>query len=145
LRIKIVFLFSLIFLLAACSDKNLTFLEGDKKNISEFKGSWLLINYWAGWCKPCLEEIPELNVFNSRSDVQVLAFNYDQLDGEALKEQIGKFGIEYRSLNTDPAPLFQLGKPTGLPATIVINPKGQYVEWLYGAQNKVSLEEVLSK
>jgi thiol-disulfide isomerase/thioredoxin len=145
LRLKNVFVFWLIGLLMACSNFSLTFLDGDKKNINEFEGQWLLINYWAAWCKPCLKEIPELNVFNSRSDIEVLAFNYDQLDEITLKEQIIKFDIQYLSLAIDPASLFKQPKPNGLPATMVVSPKGEFVEWLYGAQTNDSLLEALNK
>lgn len=145
MRLKNVFIFSFIGLLMACGDIKLTFLNGDKKNINEFEEPWVLINYWAAWCKPCLKEIPELNDFNSRSDVEVLAFNYDQLDEATLKEQIIKFDIQYRSLASDPASLFKQPKPTGLPATMVIGSKGEFVKWLYGAQTNDSLLSALNK
>lgn len=145
MRLKNVFVLLFVGLLVACSDNNLAFLDGDKKNINEFGGQWLLINYWAAWCKPCLTEIPELNEFNSRPDVEVLAFNYDRLDEVTLRQQIIKFDIHYRSLSDDPAILFQQPKPTGLPATMVVSPKGEFIEWLYGAQNKASLTEAFNK
>ncbi len=139
MRIKIVFIFCFISFLCACSEVNFDFVGGDNKELSEYKGQWLLVNYWAVWCQPCLKEIPELNAFNTRSDVEVLAFNYDRLDEVSLKDQISKFDIQYRSLSFDPAELFNQDTPTGLPATMVINPKGEFVEWLYGAQTKESL------
>jgi len=54
------------------------------------KGRWVLINYWAEWCKPCLEEIPELNTFAEAhsEQVSVLGVNYDGVEGEALAQVI---------------------------------------------------------
>lgn len=119
------------------------FVDGDSKELGAYRGQWLLVNYWAVWCQPCLKEIPELNDFNTHPDVEVLAFNYDRLNEVSLKVQISKFDIQYRSLSLDPAELFDQETPTGLPATMVINPNGEFVEWLYGAQNKESLSEAL--
>ena len=147
MRIKTVFIFCFIWLLCACSntdnDTSLVFLNGDGKKLSDFEGQWLLINYWAAWCKPCLNEIPELNVINARSDVEVLAFNYDDLDETLLRKQLDKFDIQYRSIVIDPALLFKQAKPRGLPATIVVNQRGEFVKWLYGAQSRQSLLEVI--
>ncbi len=131
-------------MLVACSDNKLILLNGEHKNISDYKGKWLLVNYWAAWCKPCLKEIPEFNTINLHTDVEVLAFNYDELDERILKEQVSVFDIRYHSLINDPSKLFKQDKPTGLPATMVINSEGRFVEWLYGAQTQESLMKVLS-
>jgi thiol-disulfide isomerase/thioredoxin len=102
------------------------------------------VNYWAAWCKPCLKEIPEFNKISLLTDVEVLAFNYDELAKPSLEEQVSNFDIRYDSLLNDPSGLFKQGKPTGLPATMVINSEGKFVKWLYGAQTKESLMKVLS-
>lgn len=143
MRIKIVFIFCFISFLSACSEVNFDLLGGEKKSLDEYRGEWLFINYWAAWCKPCLKEIPELNVFNVRSGVEVLAFNYDNLDETSLKDQISKFDIQYSSLIQDPAMLFNQATPSSLPATMVINPEGEFAKWLYGAQTKETLIKAL--
>ena len=50
-------------------------------------GRWRVINYWAIWCAPCREEIPELNALDDRTDLMVFAVNYDGQNGEALQSQ----------------------------------------------------------
>lgn len=130
--------------LVACTNSSVTFLGGERKNLNEFEGRLLLINYWAAWCKPCLAEIPELNAFNLRQNVNVLAYNYDDLKEPILQEQVKKFNIQYRSILNDPSELYEQNKPSGLPATMVINAEGEFVEWLYGAQNKASLLKLLN-
>lgn len=139
MRIKTVFLFSIIGLLTACSDNTLSIFNGETKSLKDYRGQWLFINYWAAWCKPCLIEIPELNAFNLKSDVTVLAYNYDHLEKEALAEQIREFDIQYESILNDPAAIFSQEKPRALPATMVVNQKGEFIEWLYGPQNQQSL------
>lgn len=47
--------------LAACGQPNTPILMDATGQPLETSGHWLLINYWASWCKPCRQEIPELN------------------------------------------------------------------------------------
>jgi len=66
---------------------------------SNLEGNWILINYWADWCPPCIKEIPEINTFSDKHpEVIVLAFNFDRLEAEDLRPQIKKFNIKYPSL-----------------------------------------------
>lgn len=142
-RIKTVFIFCLVVFLSACSETQFIFLDGKSKKLSDYQEDTLLINYWAVWCKPCLKEIPELNKVNQQKNITVFAFNYDDLDAEVLKEQVRKFDIQYPSILDDPAKIFGQEKPNVLPATMVINRKGVFVEWLYGAQTKEELSKYL--
>ena len=50
-------------------------------------GQWRVVNYWAIWCTPCREEIPELNALNDSTELMVFAVNYDGQTGEALLSQ----------------------------------------------------------
>ena len=63
--------------------------------LAQTRGEWLLINYWAEWCKPCIEEIPELNEFARLNAMRarVLMVNFDGASGEALREQAQRLGL----------------------------------------------------
>ena len=54
--------------LAACTDyapkHPLRLSDGNITSPSQWQGQWVLINYWADWCGPCREEVPELNYLN---------------------------------------------------------------------------------
>ena len=139
MRLKIVFIFCMATLLIACSDTEFHFKGGEKKALSDFQGEWLLINYWAGWCKPCIHEIPELNKLDAVTGIQVFGYNYDHLSGEALEEEAGRFGIAYPSLIVQPHEVFGQSAPGGIPATMLIDPDGRFREWLMGPQTKVSI------
>ena len=140
---KIISLFCLI-LIISCQKADID-LHNSKGMVSEnLKGQWVMINYWADWCPPCLKEMPELVSFASANkDVQVFAFNFDQLDGEDLDYEINKFGVDIPSILTHPRDIWGIESPATLPATYFINPEGDIVQSLFRPQTQESLEDVL--
>ena len=140
---KIISLFCL-FLLISCQKADID-LHNSKDIVSEnLKGQWVMINYWADWCPPCLKEMPELVAFASANkDVQVFAFNFDQLDGEDLDYEINKFGVDIISILTHPRDIWGIESPATLPATYFINPEGEIVQSLFRPQTQETLEDIL--
>ena len=140
---KIISLFCLI-LIISCQKADID-LHNSKGMVSEnLKGQWVMINYWADWCPPCLKEMPELVAFASANkDVQVFAFNFDQLDGEDLDYEINKFGVDIPSILTHPRDIWGIESPATLPATYFINPEGEIVQSLFRPQTQESLEDIL--
>ena len=110
-------------------------------HLIQTRKEWLLINYWAEWCKPCIEEIPELNEFAqlNASRARVLMVNFDGASGEALREQAQRLGITATLLDTDPAARFGYPRPQALPTTFVIDPDGKLRATLLGPQTVASL------
>ena len=140
---KIISLFCLI-LIISCQKTDID-LHNSKGMVSEnLKGQWVMINYWADWCPPCLKEMPELVAFASANkDVQVFAFNFDQLDGEDLDYEINKFGVDLPSILSHPRDIWGIESPATLPATYFINPEGEIVQSLFRPQTQESLEDIL--
>lgn len=118
---------------------------GDAIEWASLRGEWVLVNYWAEWCKPCLEEIPELNDVNAQESVTVLAVNYDGVSGQELVELGQRMGIAFTMLADDPAPALGWDMPQGLPATFVIAPGGELRETLMGAQTEADLMTVMKR
>ena len=124
-------------LLAACQqEKSL-----ENFSISAYKGQWLVINYWAEWCAPCIKEIPELNELDERYSEQltVLAVNFDGVKGEQLQRLGNKMGIKFKQLADDPADELRLARPMSLPTTYLFNPEGELAFKLVGPQTVDSL------
>ena len=126
----------LLLLLAACSGP-----PQDPAGETAFAelaadGRWTIINYWAIWCAPCREEIPELNEFAAEHADKVIVYgvNYDNVSGEDLLVQATELAIEFPLLATDPASQLEYARPTVLPTTIVINPEGEVWARLLGPQ-----------
>jgi thiol-disulfide isomerase/thioredoxin len=105
-------------------------------------GRWLVINYWAEWCAPCLEEIPELNAFSREhaGRARVLLVNFDGVRGDQLRAQAKKLGIETELLEEDPAARLGLAAPQALPSTFLIAPDGKPAGVLLGPQSREQLE-----
>ncbi len=117
---------------------------GGEVRFSELSGRWLLINYWAEWCAPCRDEIPELNELHDHRDehgVGVFGVNYDEIRGEQLVELMGRMDIRFPVLTEDPRARWGYEQPDVLPVTVVIGPDGRLRERLTGPQ---TLEELLS-
>ena len=140
---KIISLFCLI-LIISCQKADIDLHNSNGMVSENLKGQWVMINYWADWCPPCLKEMPELVSFASANkDVQVFAFNFDQLDGEDLDYEINKFGVDIPSILTHPRDIWGIESPATLPATYFINPEGEIVQSLFRPQTQESLEDIL--
>ena len=129
----------LLFTLTACAQKD---APGAPPELGGLQGQWVLINYWAQWCTPCIEEIPELNTLHHKYDnVTVLGVNYDGATGEELARQTQKLGVEFASLEQDPAAELGVPRPVVLPSTLVLSPEGDLTTTLVGPQTLESLEQ----
>src|SRR3990167_8875121 len=102
------------------ADNSIIFTEinGKKISLQQLHGKWIMINYWASWCQPCIDEI---------------------LSIKAQKYLIKHVSIKYPSLRDEPAILQKVGDLIGVPATLVFNPQGKLVKILYGSQTEASL------
>lgn len=121
--------------------------QGKNTPFSSLKGKWVLINYWAGWCETCIDEIPEFNRFynNHRNDpIALFGVNYDALPAVEQNNLIKQFNISYPSLLNDPGRALELGDIRGVPVTFVFNPKGELVQTLYGGQTAETLNQVVA-
>lgn len=110
-------------------------------------GRVLVVNYWAEWCAPCREEIPELNAFYRQNSerVLVLGINFDQLPVDQVRAQAEKFGIDFPVLAAEPPQRWGQPRPQVLPSTLFIDADGQWRSTLVGPQTTESLEKALSE
>ena len=145
------FLLSAFILMATTiSNADIVFKDthGQSTSFSELKGKWVLINYWAGWCQSCVDEIPEFNRFyqNHKNDpIALFAVNFDSLPLFEQKNLIKRFNISYPNLLKDPANELHLGDITGVPVTFIYNPQGQLVKKLYGGQTAETLDKIINQ
>lgn len=101
--------------LAGCEKLEFEQAGGESLDWDDLRGQWVLVNYWAEWCKPCLEEIPELNRVNESGEVTVLGVNFDGVRGQELVDLGDTMGIEFTMLAEDPGGDFGWKTPVALP------------------------------
>ena len=131
----------LLSLLSACAPgPSITLLNEASRPLDTYRGQWLYVNYWAEWCAPCLEEIPELNAFHRADNgAEVLGINFDQVDSALMAQQAEGLHIAFPLALGDPAALLGIQAPQVLPSTYVFDPYGSLVTVLVGPQDEASL------
>ena len=139
---RIIQLFCLLIVIS-CQNNDIEIFNGPDTNLNKLNGNWIVINYWADWCAPCIKEIPELNEFaKENNDLLVFTFNFDQLDEDDLKPVAKKFNIEVPSIVTHPRDIWGIQTPPAVPATFFINPDGDLALSLFRPQTKDNLNKI---
>ena len=113
----------------------------------------LVINYWAPWCKPCHEEVPELNAFANSDQITLLGVNFDALTGvysvPELQAQVSELNIDFGVLDSESSRAleshWQLARPNGLPTTYIVSAEGQLLSTLLGPQTQQTLSVALTQ
>jgi len=139
--------------LAACArsegvDFTLPDLQGEPRSLSEFRGKWVVVNYWATWCPPCREEMPELEVFHANhkdEDAVVLGVNMEQISLDRLREFAEEQFISFPILRTKPSSRTELGAVPGLPTTYLIDPQGRVAGRKVGPLTLRRLEQLIEE
>jgi len=145
MKIKIIQLFCL-FIILSCQRNDIEVFNGPDTSLDKLDGNWVVINYWADWCAPCIKEIPELNNFaQENKDLKVYTFNFDYLQVDDLEPIANKFNIMVPSLVTHPRDIWGIQTPPAVPATFFINPNGQLTLSLFRPQTKDDLNKIISE
>ncbi|HFE39277.1 MAG TPA: TlpA family protein disulfide reductase [Gammaproteobacteria bacterium] len=135
------------FVYAYSAEFNLSDLQGKDHKLSDYKGKWVVVNYWATWCAPCVAEIPELIAFREDQrgkDVVVLGINYEDASEQAVKKFLEDFDLNYPILLAEPEPDNALGEITGLPTTFIVSPDGEVVHKKSGLLDAAYLENTIA-
>lgn len=112
-------------------DFTLPDLAGKSHSLSDYRGKWVLVNYWATWCPPCLEELPELEVFHSNAEGKavVLGVNMETIGDDELRRFVDDQFLSFPILRADARPRSDqlIGPVEGLPTSYLVSPGGEVV------------------
>ena len=145
--IFLVALFAAVTNAADSVDFTLPDLDGKQVSLSDFRGKWVIVNYWATWCPPCLEEIPDLvDLYdNNRDKLVVLGIDHEEVNDEYLREFVESHLISYPILRMEPVPVTPLGPVLGLPTTYIISPQGEALARQEGPVTREDIEQYIAR
>jgi thiol-disulfide isomerase/thioredoxin len=122
--------------------------EGKPQSLKQFENKIIVLNFWATWCEPCREEMPELSNFyaeNSSKNVVVIGIAIDE--AKAVKSYLKKTKVMYPILVDEDKGIIlskNLGNNQGiLPYTVIINSKGSVQKTIFGRIHKDQLDATL--
>ncbi len=129
---------------------SLTDTNGNIHTDESTKGKYLVVNFWATWCPPCLKEIPAFVEFYEKNidTVLILGLDYEQANKKAIQDFTDTFMVSYPIILFDEknGPQFaDFGEVFGMPTTYVYNPEGMLVDFKMGEMDIESLEEAILK
>jgi thiol-disulfide isomerase/thioredoxin len=123
-----------------------TTLDGGSFDLSKQSGKWVIVNYWATWCSPCLKELPDISGYVSAHKDKVVAIGLDFEDTD--KADVEKFlkahPLTYPVAQVDiDNPPKDFETPKGLPNTYVIAPDGHVAKAFMGPITTKDLDGVI--
>ncbi len=125
---------------------SLTDTTGKQHFLADYKDKWLIVNYWATWCPPCLEEIPDLvNLYDARKDkdLMILGVAMEYKNAQEVSEFVDNMLISYPIVLGDTPQNKSIGKVEALPTTFIFNPQGTLVKTKRGLITRKQIEAVM--
>jgi cytochrome c biogenesis protein CcmG/thiol:disulfide interchange protein DsbE len=122
-----------------------TDVAGKAVRLSSYRGKVVLLNFWATWCAPCLDEIPAFSRWQQKygaEGLQVLGVSMDD-DPKPVTSAIGKFHVVYPVVMSDEKLVELYGGVLGLPLSFIVDPSGRIVARFQGKSDLKRMEQQL--
>jgi len=118
----------------AVPDAVLLDAEDGAHSLADYKGKWVVLNFWATWCAPCRREMPSLERLQAAvPELAVVPVATGRNAVEGIKRFFEEAGVKSLPILRDPQSEFAHAMGVmGLPVTVIINPEGQEVARLIG-------------
>ena len=131
---------------AWAGDWNLKDKDGTHYTLASLQGKWVLVNFWAPWCPPCLEEMPDLAALQQQhKDVQVIGVAVMYQSRKEVLDTVAKLSISYPIVlgNEDTAGDF--GGLDGMPTSFLYSPSGKLVGHHQGILTRDEVERAIEQ
>lgn len=118
-------------------------LDGGTFDLAQQRGKWVIVNYWATWCSPCLKELPDISAFVAahKDKVAAIGLDFEEAEPADIKKFLTTHPLSYpvSIVDVDDPPK-DFGEPRGLPNTFVIAPDGSVAKTFLGPLKAKDLE-----
>jgi thiol-disulfide isomerase/thioredoxin len=127
----------------------LTDTNGNIYTEKNTRGKYLVVNFWATWCTPCLKEIPALVKFYNENSghVEILGLDFEPVDLPVIDDFTERFSINYPLVLFDKnneTEFTNFGEIVGMPTTLIYSPEGELLQTFMGEITIEDLDKFIS-
>lgn len=121
-------------------------LDGSNFDLAQQAGKWVIVNFWATWCSPCIKEMPDISDFvKHRKDVTAIGLAYEDTEQAEIRAFIKAHPVVYPVARVDVYnPPKSFDTPRGLPTTYLIAPDGSIAKRFVGPITSADLEKAMA-
>ncbi|GIQ65959.1 thiol-disulfide oxidoreductase ResA [Paenibacillus cisolokensis] len=102
-------------------------LYGEEIQLADYRGKGVLLNFWASWCNPCVNELPLLNEAYKLTGVKMLAINVGE-NAETVQKFVDRYELKFPVVLDSEMRIKQQYRVVGMPLTVLINAEGDLIE-----------------
>ena len=129
---------------SAAENFTLTDTDGKSHSLAAYRGKWLIVNFWATWCPPCLEEIPDLvAIKEARKDVEIIGIAMEFQDDKQVVQFADGMFVNYPIVLGDRKISASIGQVDGLPTTFIYDPQGKLAQRHVGKITRKQIELII--
>lgn len=124
-----------------------TTLDGKPFDLAAQRGHWVIVNFWATWCVPCIKEMPDISQFvRTHANVRAIGLAYEDSDKADIQAFLARHPVSYpiAQVSLDDSPK-DFDEPRGLPTTYLISPDGHVAKRFVGPVTGQSLDAAIGQ
>ncbi len=143
---RLLLVLALLWTGVAPAAENFTLIDaqGKSHSLAGYRGKWVIVNFWATWCPPCLEEIPDLvAIKESRKDLEVIGIAMEFQDARQVMQFAEGMFVNYPIVLGDRKISESIGQVDGLPTTFIYDPQGRLAQRHVGKITRKQIEKLI--